>query len=192
MTELMPVIKYQEFISRTVLRDYVKRFWVSGKGTQLLYHTKGQFRVAELADRCHVSARQLERQFNEATGVSPKTLARSIRFDAIRNRLMFHPTAYLTELAYEKLLADALSEIRGEGLWARCYSFTCARDTGRHADHSLKGPIEGGFGCVAQSRGQFADVSTLLSQDRQRRVHPPARHITHNRFTEHLGETIRK
>jgi hypothetical protein len=130
--------------------------------------------------------------FNEATGVSPKTLARSIRFDAIRNRLMFHPTAYLTELAYEKLLADALSEIRGEGLLARCYSFTCARDTGRHADHSLKGPIEGGFGCVAQSRGQFADVSTLLSQDRQRRIHPPARHITHDRFTEHLGEPIRK
>ena len=73
---------------------------------KLLYHTKGQFRMAELADRCHVSARQLERQFNEATGVSPKTLARTIRFEAIRQRLMFEPDANLTELAYEFGYAD--------------------------------------------------------------------------------------
>jgi AraC-like DNA-binding protein len=68
---------------------------------QLLYHTKGRFRVAELADRCHTSARQLERKFDEATGVSPKTLARAIRFEAIRSRLMFQPVANLTDLAYE-------------------------------------------------------------------------------------------
>ena len=68
---------------------------------KLPYHTKGQFRVAELADRCHTSARQLERKFDEATGVSPKTLARAIRFEAIRSRLMFQPDANLTDLAYE-------------------------------------------------------------------------------------------
>jgi AraC-like DNA-binding protein len=73
---------------------------------KLLYHTKGQFRVAELADRCHTSARQLERQFDGATGVSPKALARAIRFDAIRSRLMFKPDANLTELAYEFGYAD--------------------------------------------------------------------------------------
>jgi len=31
MTELMPVIKYQEFIPHTVLQDYVKRFWILEK-----------------------------------------------------------------------------------------------------------------------------------------------------------------
>jgi len=41
--------------------------------------------VATLADRCHTSARQLERKFDEATGVSPKTLARAIRFEVIRS-----------------------------------------------------------------------------------------------------------
>src|SRR5262245_39047815 len=68
---------------------------------KLLYHTKGQFRVAELADYCNLSMRQLQRQFDEATGVSPKTLARIIRFEAIRNRLMSDATANLTDLAYE-------------------------------------------------------------------------------------------
>lgn len=68
---------------------------------KFLYQTKGQFRVAELADYCHLSVRQLQRQFDQATGVSPKTLARTIRFEAIRERLMFDPNANLTDLAYE-------------------------------------------------------------------------------------------
>src|SRR5215475_11792958 len=68
---------------------------------KLLYHTKGQFRVAELADQCSLSLRQLQRQFDETTGVSPKTLARNIRFEAIRERLMFDPQTNLTDLAYE-------------------------------------------------------------------------------------------
>jgi AraC-like DNA-binding protein len=68
---------------------------------KLLYHTKGQFRVAELADYCNLSVRQLQRRFDEATGVSPKTLARTIRFEAIRERLMFDPSVNLTDLAYE-------------------------------------------------------------------------------------------
>ena len=68
---------------------------------KLLYHTKGQFRVAELADTLNLSVRQLQRQFDDATGVSPKNLARSIRFDAICSRLMVEPDANLTDLAYE-------------------------------------------------------------------------------------------
>jgi AraC-like DNA-binding protein len=73
---------------------------------KLLYHTRGQFRVAELADHCHLSMRQLQRQFDETTGVSPKALARAIRFESIRERLMFDPNANLTDLAYEFCYAD--------------------------------------------------------------------------------------
>jgi AraC-like DNA-binding protein len=68
---------------------------------QMLYHQKGHFRVAELAEYCHLSTRQLQRQFQDGAGVAPKTLARTIRFEAIRNRLMFDPDANLTELAYD-------------------------------------------------------------------------------------------
>ena len=35
------------------------------------------------------------------SGVSPKTLARAIRFEEIRKRLMFEPNQNLTTLAYE-------------------------------------------------------------------------------------------
>jgi AraC-like DNA-binding protein len=68
---------------------------------RLLYHTKGRFRIAELADYCNLSIRQLQRQFDDTTGVSPKTLARTIRFEAIYKRLMFEPDTNLTDLAHE-------------------------------------------------------------------------------------------
>jgi len=54
---------------------------------KLLYHTRGQFRVAELADYCHLSVRQLQRQFDETTGISPKALARVIRVSLARPRV---------------------------------------------------------------------------------------------------------
>jgi AraC-like DNA-binding protein len=68
---------------------------------KLLYATKGQVRHPDLAASCHLSVRQLQRQLDDATGVSPKTLARTIRFETIRNRLMFEPDANLTDLAHE-------------------------------------------------------------------------------------------
>ena len=78
----------------------------------LLQHTKGQVRVTELADACCLSARQLERRFADVAGVPPKTLARMVRFDAIRTRLMFSPEADLTALAYEFGYADQAHFIR--------------------------------------------------------------------------------
>lgn len=68
---------------------------------KMLHHQKGQFRISELADYCGLSARQLQRTFRESVGVSPKLLARTIRFEEIRRRLMFEPDANLTDLAYE-------------------------------------------------------------------------------------------
>lgn len=68
---------------------------------KLLYRTRGKFRVADLADYCNLSVRQIQRRFKDATNLPPKTLARRIRFEAIRNRLMFEPDTNLTDLAHE-------------------------------------------------------------------------------------------
>lgn len=66
---------------------------------KLLFHTKGQCRVEELADYCHTSVRQLQRHFDQAIGVSPKFYARTIRFAQAQRRLMREADADLTELA---------------------------------------------------------------------------------------------
>src|SRR5262249_5576832 len=68
---------------------------------EMLHLTKGQFRITELAEHCNVSSRQLERQFQASIGVSPKALARAIRFEEIRRRLMLDPAESLTALAHE-------------------------------------------------------------------------------------------
>jgi AraC-like DNA-binding protein len=79
---------------------------------QMLHLKKGQFRVAELAEHCNLSSRQLQRQFQDMVGVSPKALARAIRFEEIRRRLMFDPDQSLTDLAYEFGYTDQSHFIR--------------------------------------------------------------------------------
>ena len=68
---------------------------------RLLHYTQGQYRIDELADYCHLSVRQLERGFREVVGVSPKELARTLRFDRAKTRLMFDPDVDLTRLAQD-------------------------------------------------------------------------------------------
>jgi AraC-like DNA-binding protein len=79
---------------------------------KMLYLQKGQFRVAELAEHCNLSSRQLQRQFQNVVGVSAKTLVRSIRFEEIRKRLMLDPEQSLTTLTYEYGYADQAHFIR--------------------------------------------------------------------------------
>jgi AraC-like DNA-binding protein len=79
---------------------------------RILYREKGCIRISDLAERCFLSTRQLERQVRDATGVPPKTLARTIRFDAARERLMFAPDTDLTQLAFDCGYADQAHFIR--------------------------------------------------------------------------------
>jgi AraC-like DNA-binding protein len=73
---------------------------------QMLHLEKGRFRLEDLAEQCNLSGRQLQRQFQETVGMSPKALARVIRFEAIRRRLMFNPDQSLTALAHEFEYSD--------------------------------------------------------------------------------------
>jgi AraC-like DNA-binding protein len=79
---------------------------------QMLHLQKGQFRISELAEHCNLSSRQLQRQFQDGIGVSPKTLARAIRFEEIRKRLMFDPGQSLTTLAHDYGYTDQAHFIR--------------------------------------------------------------------------------
>jgi len=68
---------------------------------KLLYHTKGQCRIEELADYCHASVRQLQRGFQTVVGASPKLFARILRFEQAQRRLMREGETDLTGLAHE-------------------------------------------------------------------------------------------
>lgn len=68
---------------------------------KLLHHTKGRCRISELATACRVSVRQLERGFQQVIGTSPKSFARTLRFQEAQRRLMFHPDTELPALAHD-------------------------------------------------------------------------------------------
>jgi AraC-like DNA-binding protein len=84
----------EKLLTATVPADTIRT------AAQMLLARHGQVRITELAEHCGLSTRQLQRQFQDA-GLSPKALARAIRFEAIRKRLMFDPDQSLTALAHE-------------------------------------------------------------------------------------------
>ncbi len=90
----------QDFlIPRALLRAYDLRLVQAA--ARLLYHTRGQCRIEDLANLCHTSVRQLQRSFQRAVGTSPKFFARTLRFEQAQRRLMLAPEADLTRLAHE-------------------------------------------------------------------------------------------
>jgi AraC-like DNA-binding protein len=90
----------QDFlIQKALMRAYdLKLVQTAAK---LLYHTKGQCRIEELADSCQSTVRNLQRRFQRVVGVSPKFFARTLRFEQAQRSLMFDPEADLTGLAYQ-------------------------------------------------------------------------------------------
>lgn len=86
-----------------IQRALVRRFDATliRSAAKMLHHTKGQYRIAELADYCHMSVRQLERGFRKVIGASPKSFARTMRFEEAQRRLMFEPDTDLAGLAVD-------------------------------------------------------------------------------------------
>ncbi len=68
--------------------------------TRLLYQQHGLITIPQLADYANMTRRSLERKFADIVGYSPKTLARILRFNRVRNDLMLDATLNLTDLAY--------------------------------------------------------------------------------------------
>jgi AraC-like DNA-binding protein len=94
------VTALEEFlIQKALVRTYDSNLIQTA--AKLLHQTKGEYRIAELADYCQVSVRQLERGFQRVIGTSAKVFARTLRFEKAQRRLMFDPDADLTQLAYD-------------------------------------------------------------------------------------------
>jgi AraC-like DNA-binding protein len=90
----------EEFLIRqALLRIYDPKLIQTA--AKLLHHSKGDYRIAELAEYCHMSVRQLERGFRQVVGASPKLFARTVRFREAQRRLLFDPDLEMTALAYE-------------------------------------------------------------------------------------------
>lgn len=72
---------------------------VQQAGTRL-YANAGQQRITNLAASASLSLSQFERQFTQWTGVSPKTFARLVRCETVRDSLVRDPYININDLVY--------------------------------------------------------------------------------------------
>jgi AraC-like DNA-binding protein len=87
---------------------------------ELLYATQGQVRISDLAAHASLSTSQFERRFKQMTGVAPKTLARLIRFEAVRDSLLTDTARSMTDLALEFGYSDQAHFIHDFKNFAAC------------------------------------------------------------------------
>jgi AraC-like DNA-binding protein len=79
---------------------------VINAATTELQREKGQIKIAQLADRCRVSTRQLEREFQKRARTTPKSLSQLMRFQHVRDALWRDPWLNLNDLALRAGYAD--------------------------------------------------------------------------------------
>lgn len=72
----------------------------------LILSTKGRTSIHDLLKNNPSKRRQLERRFSTLTGLSPKQLARIIRFQTALKMLLNNETSHLADLAYENEYYD--------------------------------------------------------------------------------------
>jgi AraC-like DNA-binding protein len=73
---------------------------------RLIEQSAGAIQVEQLARRCGVSARQLERLLRTWIGIAPKRLARIARFQAVLGHAGKQPTSQWTHVAAEQNYVD--------------------------------------------------------------------------------------
>jgi transcriptional regulator GlxA family with amidase domain len=73
---------------------------------ELIDLTSGEIRIAELAERVGLSARQLERRFKKASGLSPKQYSRTRRIRAAAVHLVEQSQLNWAERAAETGFSD--------------------------------------------------------------------------------------
>ncbi len=79
------------------------------KALQQIIHSTGNERIGAIAQKLHISQRQLERRFRAVAGASPKQFASLVRFQHL---LKAKPQPSLTALGYEAGYADQSHFIR--------------------------------------------------------------------------------
>lgn len=81
-------------------------FTYLNRATELIRTSAGKLRVADVADRVHISRRQLERAFQRALGLSPKQYMRIARLNLVQALLRSGTHHGLADVAHRAGYAD--------------------------------------------------------------------------------------
>jgi AraC-like DNA-binding protein len=109
---------------RQFLSEHIQKQHTGTSSVHMAQHhlmsAQGNMRVSDLAACCYLSPSQLERKFKATIGVTPKSFARLVRFEAIRNYLTMNPLHSVVDLASELGYVDQAHLIHEFKLFAQC------------------------------------------------------------------------
>jgi AraC-like DNA-binding protein len=110
---------YQEYVCEIAYRHKHDVMPIRTAG-HLLRRSHGQIRMTDLAAQSYLSSSQFERRFKHYTAVSPKTYARIVRFESVRDELIMNPSSRLADLANDYGYSDQAHLIREFKSFADC------------------------------------------------------------------------
>ncbi len=99
------------FLLRMIDRNQVGQNYVN-RAAELIRQTKGGLKIEDLSRRMNISLRQLEREFKDKVGLTPKQYLRLSRMNEVHRLLEQHKWLNLTQVAYQSGYADQAHFIR--------------------------------------------------------------------------------
>lgn len=87
-------------------------YYYLNRAAEYIRHTNGAIRMDELIDNVYISHRQLEREFRDKIGITPKQYIRIARLNALNRHLLKTESKDLTALSYENGFFDQAHLIR--------------------------------------------------------------------------------
>jgi len=101
----------EQFLRENLHRNNVNLYYLN-RAAELIRRHKGLITVDELAGQVFISTRQLEREFKQKLGVSPKQYIRIARLNEVNRLLENGEELDLTGISYESGFADQAHFIR--------------------------------------------------------------------------------
>ena len=100
-----------EYLLANLVRNNINYYYLN-RAAEVIRNTNGMIRMDELIDNVYISHRQLEREFKDKIGITPKQYIRIARLNAVNRHLLKTDTADLISLSYENGFYDHAHLIR--------------------------------------------------------------------------------
>lgn len=89
-----------DFLLKSLQRNSINYYYLN-RAAEFIRKTDGMIRMDELIDNVFISHRQLEREFKDKIGITPKQYTRIARLNALNRHLLKITNKDLTALSYE-------------------------------------------------------------------------------------------
>ncbi len=101
----------EQYLFNSALRNKIQITYVN-RAAELIRKTNGALRIEELSDKVCISLRQLEREFKDKVGMTPKQYLRISRMNEVQRILETNHSLSFTEIAHQSGYADQAHFIR--------------------------------------------------------------------------------